>query len=91
MDSFYCLVRIILNKQLSLYYLNRRSSSKLTYKIKRINYPICFTAKSAKNMIKLLSLHSYFDLIASNHAFYLGVELYKAELSLFLKQIYIQD
>lgn len=91
MDSCYCLVRIILNKKLSLYYLNFKSSCKISYKVKKIDYPICFTAKSAENILKLLSLHSYFDLISINHAFYLGIEVYKAELSLFLKQIYIQN
>ena len=91
MDSFYCLVRIILNKQLSLYYLHFTSSRNFTNKIKTIDYPICFTARSSQNIIKLISLHSCFDLITHNHAFYLGRELYKAELSLFLKQIYIQN
>lgn len=91
MDSCYCLVRIILNKKLCLYYLSFKSSHKISYKVKTIDYPICFTAQSAENIIKLLSLHAYFDLISINHAFYLGMELYKAELSFFLKQTYIQN
>jgi hypothetical protein len=91
MDSFYCLVRIILNKKLSLYCFNYTSSKYVGEKTKNVYCPICFSAKSSKNLIRLFSLHYCYHFISINHAFYLGQELYKAELSLILNQIYIQN
>ena len=91
MDSFYCLVRIILNKKLSLYCFNCSVPEIIGHKISLVSSPICFTAKCSKNIIKLLSLHSGFNLISINHISYLAIELYKAELSLVLEQIYIQN
>nr|YP_009297004.1 hypothetical protein Ceram_071 [Ceramium japonicum]AOM66347.1 hypothetical protein Ceram_071 [Ceramium japonicum] len=91
MDSFYCLVSIILNKKISLYCFKNTHSNYIAQKMTKICYPICFSAKSSKNILKLFSLHSYNNLISINHAFYLGQELYKAELSLFFNQVYIQN
>lgn len=91
MDPFYCLVRIILNKQLSLYCFNYNFSVNIDQKILKISYPLCFTAKSSKNILKLFSLHPCYNLISTNHAFYLAIELYKAELCLVLHQSYTQD
>ena len=91
MDSFYCLVRIILNKKISLYCFNYTSLKYIGHKKKKRCYPICFSAKFAQNIITLFSLHSYYNLVSINHAFYLGQELCKAELSLNLNQIYIQN
>nr|YP_009300570.1 hypothetical protein BI106_gp038 [Campylaephora sungminbooi]AKU47489.1 hypothetical protein [Campylaephora sungminbooi]ALN11936.1 hypothetical protein 121 [Campylaephora sungminbooi] len=91
MDSFYCLVRIILNKKLSLYCFNCIVPKDPSQKVLNLVHPICFTAKSSGNIIKLLSLHSCFNVIAVNHISYLAIELYKAELSLVLGQIYIQN
>lgn len=91
MDSFYCIVRIILNKKLSLFCFNYSSSVWMGQKIKRMYYPICFSAKSSTTIIKLFSLHSCYKIMSMNHALYLGKELYKAELSLILHQVYIQN
>nr|YP_010865310.1 hypothetical protein QQR83_pgp064 [Campylaephora boydenii]WGT74185.1 hypothetical protein [Campylaephora boydenii] len=91
MDSLYCLVRIILNKKLSLYCFNYVIPKNFSQNVLNIVHPICFTAKSSDNIIKLLSLHSCFNAIAINHISYLAIELYKAELSLVLGQIYIQN
>jgi len=91
MDSFYCLVRIILNKKLALYCFNCISPEVISYKFSVVSSPICFTANSSKHIIKLLSLHSCFNLISVNHMSYLAIELYKAELSLILEQVYIQN
>ena len=91
MDSFYCLVRIILNKKLSLYCFNYKVPQNINKKQIMISYPICFTAQSSYNIIKLLSLHSCIQLISASHLSYIAIELYKAELSLLLEQFYIQN
>lgn len=91
MDSFYCLVRIILNKKLSLYCFNYVLSQNINTKKIITLYPICFTAKSSYNIMKLLSLYSTVSLISVSHISYIAIELYKAELSLVLEQLYIQN
>lgn len=91
MDSFYCLVRIPLNEKISLYCIYNNDTLNLRVKTYSLSYPICFTAESSEKIILLLSRHSIFTLFSINHALYLGKELYKAELSLLLKQYYLQD
>ena len=91
MNSFYCLVRIILNKKIALYCFHCKVPQITDYNISNISCPICFTAKSFSKMIQLLSVHSCFNSITLSHMSYLAIELYKAELSLSLNQVYIQN
>ena len=91
MDSFYCLVRIILNKKLSLYCFDYTVPQMMDKNLYKTAFPICFTARSCNKIIKLLSLHSCFNCISINHISYLAIELYKAELSLSLEQTYTQN
>ena len=91
MDSFYCLVRIIFQKKIALYYMVKEDNFKSCEKKKLYLYPTCFTANSANSMIKLLSLHNFLYMSSIEHALYLGKELSKAEMALIFSQIYIQE
>nr|WCH58140.1 hypothetical protein [Cystoclonium purpureum f. stellatum] len=83
MDNSYCLIRLNVNINISLYffYVDNNVSQ----------YPICITACQSDILYYLMSLHNSFRNLSINHYLYLGKELYKAELSLILKQKYIQD
>ena len=85
MDNSYFLIRVMKNFSIELYYF---SSIKKSY---IYNYPICFCANDINLIIDLLSLHDLINLISSTHLIYLGKELYKAQLSIFYNQIYIQE
>ncbi len=91
MDSFYCLVRIMFQKKIVLYYIVKKDNLASYKKDSMYLYPTCFTANSANSMIKLLSLHNFFAMSSIKHALYLGKELYKAEIALIFNQIYIQE
>ena len=91
MDSFYCLVRTILNKQLSLYCVSTNCSLNINQKDDLLIYPICFTSKSAHKTLYLLSLHNISSFFSIQHISYVSIELYKAELTIMLNQIYIQN
>nr|YP_009395959.1 hypothetical protein [Dasya naccarioides]ARW65145.1 hypothetical protein [Dasya naccarioides] len=85
MDNGYFLIRVIKNFSIELYYF---SSVKNNYIYK---YPICFCANDIYLIIDLISLHDLINTISFTHLIYLGKELYKAELSIFYNQIYIQE
>ena len=54
--------------------------------------PILFTAYRAINLYKLIELHRAVIIqVSPGHAFYLGLELMKAELSLIIDHNYIQN
>nr|QCI04473.1 hypothetical protein [Antithamnion hubbsii] len=91
MDSFYCLVRIVLHEKIALYCIVKKDNFNYWNKSSIYLYPTCFTANSTNNIIKLLSLHDFFSISSFEHALYLGKELYKAEIALIFKQIYIQE
>lgn len=91
MDSFYCLVRTILNKQLSLYCVNLNCNLNINKKDDVLTYPTCFTSKSAYKTLYLLSLHNISSFFSIEHISYVSIELYKAELTIMLNQIYIQN
>nr|YP_009295358.1 hypothetical protein BI108_pgp037 [Dasya binghamiae]AOH77370.1 hypothetical protein [Dasya binghamiae] len=89
MDKFYCLIRVIKKKRIELYCfrrLNNIDDNSFIY-----TYPICFTANSFKTITYLFNLHNIINMLSINHILYLGKELFKAELSLFSHQIYIQE
>lgn len=86
MDNCYCLIRIVPNRTIVVYYfdINKNISRKIN--------PICFTNKSANYLYYLLCSHKYISQqISLNHALYLGQELYKAEIALIFGQVYVQN
>lgn len=91
MDSFYCLVRIILNKTISLYCISLNCNINVSKKDDILIYPTCFTSKSAYKTLYLVSLHNISSLFSIQHIGYVSIELYKAELTIILNQIYIQN
>lgn len=57
-----------------------------------ISCPILFTAYRATTLSKLIELHrSVIIHISPSHAFYIGIELMKAELSLIIDHDYLQS
>jgi len=88
MDNYYCLIKIVQNKQrIEVYFVNSDCSlKKFLY-----NYPMCFTANSLNNIILLLDSHDFINTLSLQHTLYIGKELYKAELALFSSQLYIQE
>nr|YP_009396983.1 hypothetical protein [Spyridia filamentosa]ARW66169.1 hypothetical protein [Spyridia filamentosa] len=87
MDNCYCIIKV-LNSVIIAYCaykdLNAISSPFL-------DYYICFTAHQSTHICRLLALHDFSENISLQHAFYLGQEFYKAEISLILSQEYIQE
>lgn len=84
MDKNYCLIQSNINN-IILHYFSVISS------VKTQIYPTCFIAKTTNSIYKLISLHCCFDTCSPSHLLYLGKELYKLELSSYLKQKYIQS
>lgn len=85
MDCSYFLIRVVKNFSIELYYYSSKKNNYI------YNYPICFCANDIHLIIDLLNLHDFINMISSTHLIYLGKELYKAELSIFFNQIYIQE
>nr|YP_010904238.1 hypothetical protein REQ04_pgp138 [Catenella fusiformis]WCH57489.1 hypothetical protein [Catenella fusiformis] len=83
MDNSYCIIQLTSNTNISLYsfFLSKNRTN---------NYPLCLTASTAEAIYYLMSLHKYFAYLSFSHHLYLAKELYKAELALIFKQIYIQ-
>lgn len=70
-----------------LFYITSKHS-----KHNNILCPILFTAYRAINLYKLIELHRVVIMqVSPGHAFYLGTELMKAELSLIIDHNYIQN
>nr|YP_009244292.1 hypothetical protein Gvag_079 [Gelidium vagum]AMK96534.1 hypothetical protein Gvag_079 [Gelidium vagum] len=82
-DQKYCLITAIQeDQQIIMYYYDYSAS----------DYPICFTSYQSSVLIyKLIYLYDDLNTLSIVHLLYLAQELYKAELSLYFKQIYIQD
>ena len=78
----YCIIRTIskLDIILMLYYNQSYS-----------NYPTCFTTNSANSTFRLICLCDCFNNLSISHILYLSKELYKAELTVYMKQKYVQD
>jgi len=89
MDNFYFLIKRTQLGKIVIYTINYRSKS--LKKCLYYNYPICFTSYQIHNLVLLISFHYLIDVISVKHALYLGKELSKLEISIFTKQIYIQD
>lgn len=89
MDTSYVLVNICNKKTIELRYFNFKFN--IYYNCIIYRYPICFTAYNAHIMFSLMSLYKDLNFLSTQHKLYLGKELYKAEISIKLNQIYIQE
>ena len=83
MDNCYCLIRLILSKDIVLYFFQDHNQN--------INYPVCFTAYNANILHKLIDVYKNTRYLSIQHYLYLGQEICKAEQCLFLGQKYIQN
>ena len=81
MHNSYCLIRLISSRFLSLF---------LFKKINDSGYPICLFASSSNSIYQLIAIHDVYQGISIDHCLYLGRELYKAELTAELGQLYVQ-
>nr|YP_009244093.1 hypothetical protein Gele_080 [Gelidium elegans]AMK96335.1 hypothetical protein Gele_080 [Gelidium elegans] len=82
MDQKYCLIRATQkNRQIIMYYYDKSISG----------YPVCFISYQSALIYRLLDLYNDSSNLSITHLLYIAKELYKAELSLYFKQVYIQD
>nr|ARW60571.1 hypothetical protein [Polysiphonia sp.] len=88
MDRNYLMISVFNQETIEAYYLYNCDSSKNLY-----NYPVCFVVCFTKTnqMFKLLSNFSSIDNFSTEHKMYLGKEIFKAQIAIYLKQIYIQS
>nr|YP_009313263.1 Hypothetical protein ORF_1 [Dichotomaria marginata]SCW21517.1 Hypothetical protein ORF_1 [Dichotomaria marginata] len=62
------------------------------YDINRLKQAVLFKAKNAKKLSQLIQLHYLiYNYLSVSHAIYIGMELIKAEISLIMMQVYVQD
>nr|YP_009399475.1 hypothetical protein [Dictyomenia sonderi]ARW69081.1 hypothetical protein [Dictyomenia sonderi] len=86
MDNGYVIIRILNQEKIELYYFSQMNNS-------IHNYPVCFVVclKSCNQIFILLSIFVNVQQFCTYHKLYLGQEIYKANLSLNLRQLYIQS
>ena len=86
MNNYYCLIRLFNNTiVLNLIKINNYDiDTKKTF-------PICFSASSASILYRLIALHKEFYSLPLSHILYISQELYKAEMTIFFNQQYIQS
>ena len=88
MDNNYFVLRISRQNYLEIYFYN------FTYFIyPDLTYPVCFTIPLIKyqTIICLLSICKLVNDCSTTHKFYLGKEIFKAQIAFKLNQDYIQD
>lgn len=88
MDSIYFLIKVLNISKIELYLMKNKIM--LSSKFNMYNYPICFTAFNVNLLISLLTSHDLSNLLSIQHCIYLGKELSKVEISIFIRQQYIQ-
>ena len=88
MDNNYFVLRISVKNQLQIYFYNIKSCYYLN-----LHYPICFdlSLNQYNQIIYLLSICKLVHECSTSHKFYLGKEIFKAQLAIKLKHNYIQD
>nr|YP_009391820.1 hypothetical protein [Acrosorium ciliolatum]ARW59964.1 hypothetical protein [Acrosorium ciliolatum] len=86
-DNLYCLIKVLEGQKIELYCIN----NEVNINISKYNYPLCFTAFKSNFIIELFCLYDNLNFLSTYHALYLGQELYKAEVSYAINQIYIQS
>nr|YP_009393277.1 hypothetical protein [Symphyocladiella dendroidea]ARW61839.1 hypothetical protein [Symphyocladiella dendroidea] len=86
MDNSHVIVRIFNQEKIEVYYFH--GISHYTY-----NYPVCFTVffSSINQMFTLLSIFVNIQHLCTYHKLYIGKEVFKANLSINLQQLYIQS
>nr|YP_009399679.1 hypothetical protein [Digenea simplex]ARW69498.1 hypothetical protein [Digenea simplex] len=88
MNDNYCLIRTYTSKiiEFRYYFINNFMNNEY-------RYPICFTISfiNLNQLFYILSLCSVFDNLSTRHKLYIGKELFKASISVNLKQHYIQE
>nr|YP_009293669.1 hypothetical protein Rhodyp_073 [Rhodymenia pseudopalmata]AOM64351.1 hypothetical protein Rhodyp_073 [Rhodymenia pseudopalmata] len=87
MDKYYCVIRIASDQLINLYLWKYNRSLRCIGNL----YPVCFSGHSADSLHQLIQVHYIHRHLSLIHVFYIAQELYKAELSLFFNQIYIQS
>lgn len=87
-NSNYILIHVANNQNVELYYFSYNHRLSTVY-----NYPICFVVcvRKIDQLFILLSLFNQINCLSTRHKLYLGKEIYKAKISTFANQIYIQD
>jgi len=87
-DNNYFILRASVKNQLQIYFYNIKSCNYWN-----LNYPICFNMSLNKyhQAIYLLSVCKLVHECSTSHKFYLGKEIFKAQLAIKLKHVYIQD
>lgn len=84
-DSSYCVITVKNNLIICSYFRFSENNSDQYYQIN-------FSSNSADLLFDLINEHDYLSqLISLGHALYLGKEIYKAELTLILLQVYVQS
>lgn len=87
MDDYYCLIRVFNSNMITLYLFKASQQSKKN----KLLYPICFSAYSTHLLYRLITTHQIFHNLSLIHIFYISQEVYKAELSIFFNQQYVQS
>lgn len=86
------LYAVISHRELSKIIILFDYTNTTNYPEEHISCPIVFKADRARTIYKLIELHvAIFNQITTSHAFYLGIELMKAEFSLIMEHNYIQN
>nr|YP_009395349.1 hypothetical protein [Polysiphonia infestans]ARW64329.1 hypothetical protein [Polysiphonia infestans] len=88
MDNSYFVIRISKQTKIEIYFYNYKTNFKSNN-----YYPICFIANSCdfQEIINLLNSYAKFTNCSAIHNMYLGREVFKAQVSIQLNQIYIQN
>ncbi len=88
MDNNYFVLRVSKENHIEIYFYNFNSFACLD-----TIYPICFITPLVeyKKIIHILSICKIINNCSTAHKFYLGKEIFKAQLAFKLNQDYIQD
>nr|YP_010851189.1 hypothetical protein QQP87_pgp135 [Aphanocladia delicatula]WGH14234.1 hypothetical protein [Aphanocladia delicatula] len=86
-DNSYVIIRVINQEKIEVYYCDQMNDNKKIY-----NYPICFITdcNHINQMFVLLSIFVNIQKLSTHHKLYLGKEILSANISINLKQVYIQ-
>nr|YP_009394723.1 hypothetical protein [Polysiphonia elongata]ARW63285.1 hypothetical protein [Polysiphonia elongata] len=88
MDNSFFIIRVCEQKIIEVYFYSYKNSLQ-----NNKHYPICFVCQlyDFSQMVNLLSLCNNIINCSSIHKFYLGKEIFKAQISIQLQQYYVQD
>lgn len=86
MDNMYCKIRVIHSERIELL-LFKYQKNNINNKI----YPLSISALDSVNLLLLISICRLYKKLSFTHLVYIGQEISKAELCLYINQIYIQE